>query len=100
MPASPEAVELVEEQGGKLCRHQSQPLTARMLTQADYVFTMTRAHRATIVQQYPELGARVHTVSADGTDVSDPIGQGMEEYRRCLAQITDSLERILERVLS
>lgn len=100
MPASPEAVELIEKQGGQLSRHESQPLTVRMLTQADYVFTMTRAHRMSILQQYPEFSARVQTVSADGRDVSDPIGQGMEEYRRCLEQITDSLQGILQKVLT
>lgn len=99
MPASPEAVELVEHSGGRLAQHQSQPLTPRMLQQADYVFTMTNIHRATILHQYPELSARVQTLSADGTDVSDPIGQGIDEYRRCLAQITESLERILDRLL-
>jgi protein-tyrosine-phosphatase len=99
MPASPEAVKLVDKLGGRLSRHQSQPLSSRLLNQADYVFTMTNTHRSTILQHHPELTARVRTLAEDGSDIADPIGQGFDEYRRCLEQITTHLERVLDRVL-
>jgi L-threonylcarbamoyladenylate synthase len=97
-PASPEAVELVESRGGRLSRHQSQPLSSKLLAQADYVFTMTNSHRATILQHHPELGARVRTLADDGSDVVDPIGQGMDEYQRCLDEISRHLQRMLQRL--
>lgn len=98
MPASPEAVELVERMGGRLREHSSQPVSARLLAQADHILTMTSTHRATILQQHPELGGRVRTLADDGTDVVDPIGQGLHEYQRCLQQITRYLERVLNRL--
>jgi len=97
-PAAPEAVELVESRGGRLSRHQSQPLSSKLLAQADYVFTMTNSHRATILQHHPDLDARVRTLADDGSDVVDPIGQGMDEYQRCLEQISQQLQRILNRL--
>jgi protein-tyrosine phosphatase len=97
-PASPEAVELVESRGGRLSRHQSQPLSSRLLEQADFVFTMTNSHRTTILQHHPELDTRVRTLADDGSDVVDPIGMGMDEYQRCLDQISGHLQRILQRL--
>lgn len=98
MPASPEAIELVKLFGGELSRHRSQPLTSRLLEQADYVFTMTNAHRATILQHHPELTARVRTLAPDGSDVVDPIGGGADEYQRCAEEISRHLEQVLRRV--
>jgi len=97
-PASPEAVELVESQGGQLSRHRSQPLSSRLLAQADYIFTMTNSHRTTILQHHPELDTRVRTLADDGRDVVDPIGMGMDEYHRCLDEISSHLQRILQRL--
>jgi protein-tyrosine-phosphatase len=48
---------------------------------------MTRMHRETILQSYPQLAERARTVAPDGTDVSDPYGAGIEEYRRCCDQL-------------
>ena len=98
MPASPEAVELMERQGARLARHSSQPLTASLLAQADRVYTMTVAHRMAILQQYPELVHRVQTLAPDGTDVSDPIGCGPDEYRQCSVQILKYLQTIVASV--
>ena len=97
-PAAPEAIELVESRGGRLSRHQSQPLSSRLLAQADYVFTMTNSHRTTILQHHPELDTRVRTLADDGSDVADPIGMGMNEYQRCLDEISSHLQRILHRL--
>lgn len=98
MPASPEAVELLEEQGASLAAHASRPLTPALLTQSDHVYTMTVAHRMAILQQYPEMVKRVQTLAPDGTDVSDPIGLGPKEYRRCAAQIRKYLQTVVESI--
>jgi protein-tyrosine phosphatase len=100
MPASPEAVALIEERGGTLSGHSSCPLTPALLSQADSVFTMTMNHRMAIVQQHPELARRVQTLAPDGTDVVDPIGCGPDEYRRCADQIGGYLHEIVEKVLA
>jgi protein-tyrosine phosphatase len=99
MPASPEAVELLEQRGGGLSGHSSRPLTPALLSQADHVFTMTVNHRMTILQQQPELARRIHTLAPDGTDVVDPIGCGPDEYRRCAEQISGYLQRIVDNFL-
>jgi protein-tyrosine phosphatase len=77
--------------GLNLADHESQPLTASLVRQADIVWTMTRSHRQAIVSQWPEAAARVHVLSRDETDIADPIGGPVEFYERCAVQIKAEL---------
>lgn len=90
-PASRESVELLHERGIDLSDHQSRRVSANLLLDADYILTMTRMHRETILQSYPELADRVRTIAPDGADVSDPYGAGIDEYRRCFEQLENYL---------
>lgn len=95
-PASVESVELLRESGIDLSDHQSRRVDANLLLHADHVLTMTRMHRETILQQYPQLEDRVRTVAPDGMDVSDPYGGGIEEYRRCCNQLDGYLAKFAD----
>jgi protein-tyrosine phosphatase len=94
-PPSPEAVKILGLRDIDLRGHESQPLTPRLLNQADHVFAMTRNHRDTILWEYPELSDRVHLLSREGTDISDPIGGGPDDYARCAEEIEQHLRAIL-----
>ena len=61
-------------------------------TIADVIWTMTAAHRAAILAQFPDLADRVWMLSPGRRDVIDPIGGSQETYRRCVAQIREHLE--------
>jgi protein-tyrosine-phosphatase/tRNA A37 threonylcarbamoyladenosine synthetase subunit TsaC/SUA5/YrdC len=91
-PASDQAVEVLAAEGIDLARHSSQPLTERLVRQADLIWTMTGAHRAAILGQFPDLADRVWMLSPGRRDVLDPIGGSLETYRRCAAQIREHLE--------
>ncbi len=95
-PASPESLELLEKRGIDLREHASQPISPRLLQQADAVYTMTRQHREMILREFPDLAPRVHLLTRDGSDVLDPIGFGFEEYEKCADQIERNLRAILE----
>lgn len=98
MPASPESAELLADRGIDIGMHASQPLTERLLNQTDFVYTMTRGHRNAILAQRPDLADRVQVLAPDGSDVPDPIGGGMEEYRRCQHAIESYLEHVISRL--
>jgi protein-tyrosine phosphatase len=88
---SPEAVKVLAEQGLDLTEHESQPLTAQLVRQADVIWTMTRAHRHAIVAEFPEAAARTSVLCRSGGDVADPIGGPVEMYQLCADQIRAEL---------
>jgi len=94
--ASAEAVEVAAEMGLDLSGHQSQPLTEPLVRHADMIYTMTRAHREAIVAQWPGAAERTWLLGTDGTDISDPIGGLVGQYRRCAAQIQQELSSRLD----
>ena len=89
--ASANAVDAAAELGGDLAGHESQPVTEALVRQADVILTMTAAHRAAILAQFPEAGGRVAMLSPDRHDVLDPIGGPLETYRKCAQQIRGHL---------
>ena len=48
-----------------------------------------------LIQNFPEAEARVRLLAGDGADVIDPIGAGMDEYRRCADQIEQYLQGLV-----
>ena len=100
-PATDAAVEVMHEIGLDLTGFQSQSLTARLVQQADYIFTMTRQQQDAIQTFYPAAAEKVFIVrefedgEIIGRDISDPIGQPVEIYRRTRDQIAKAIPSIL-----
>jgi protein-tyrosine-phosphatase/tRNA A37 threonylcarbamoyladenosine synthetase subunit TsaC/SUA5/YrdC len=95
---TPQATEVLSRRKIDLTLHESRPVTDRLIQQADRVFTMTRAHREAILNEYPEAADRVHVLSRTGGDISDPFGNAVEVYERCAAEIEQNLLHILEHI--
>jgi protein-tyrosine phosphatase len=96
LPASPESIEVARRCGVDLRSHESQPVTDRLLEQADRIFVMTRAHREAILGSYPRLAGRVELLARDQSDISDPIGAGQVEYETCRAEIERHLRALID----
>jgi tRNA threonylcarbamoyl adenosine modification protein (Sua5/YciO/YrdC/YwlC family) len=94
-PAAAESIAVAARYGVDLRAHESQPVTQRLLEQADQIFTMTRGHRESVLATYPHLGDRVELLARDGTDIPDPIGLGEAEYVQCRAEIERHLKIVL-----
>jgi protein-tyrosine phosphatase len=88
----------MHERGLNLADHASQPISERLVQQADLILAMTRGHREAIVSQWPWAAPRVRLVCHDGSDVADPVGGTLDQYRRCAEQIDQQLERWLEQL--
>ena len=96
--AAREAVEVLAKLGLDLSEHETQPLTEPLVRHADLIYTMTRTHREAIVAQWPSAAERTYLLSADESDICDPIGGPVERYQRCAAQIRAELELRLEQI--
>ncbi len=94
--AADHAVAVAHDYGVDMTDHRSRALSRDMLRQADHVFAMTKTHRACIIELEPSAADRTRLL-IDGTDVRDPIGGSLEEYRRCASTIEQGLrERLSE----
>ena len=94
--ASPQAIEVMGDQGLDLTGHSSRPLDDAVMNVADLVLTMTRGHRAAILAAWPDMHDRVHTLRRDGGDISDPVGMPVEVYESCAEQIDRELAAWIE----
>jgi protein-tyrosine phosphatase len=97
--AAAAAVATAREFGADLAAHQSQPLTAELLIQADHIFTMTRGHLQALAAADMNRVSFPRLLSSEGADVPDPIGGEQEVYRECAQQILRHLKRRLPEFL-
>lgn len=98
--ASYESIAAMRQRGIDLRSHSSQPLSERLLEQADRCYTMTKGHRNAILDSRPDLVNRVQLLSRDGRDVSDPIGSGPQEYAACASSIERQIAQILNEIVT
>ena len=91
-PASEKAFQTMKQSGIDLSGHTSQILTEELLEKAAIVWTMTSAHRAAILGQFPNFADRVHMLSPTNQDVLDPFGGTAEAYNQCAQQIREHLD--------
>lgn len=97
-PASVDAVAVLEDDGIDLRSHESQPVTARLLQHADHILTMTRGHQVSILNEHPELAARVRMLSPERKDISDPYGSGRRDYKDCKDEIERHIQALVDQI--
>jgi protein-tyrosine phosphatase len=95
--ATERAIETMNRRGLDVSNHRSTFLTRDMIQQADFVFAMTGAHMARIIDLTPSAADRV-SLLIEGKDVHDPIGGSADEYGRCAKNIEQGLRARLERI--
>ena len=93
-PATPEAVAVAGELGADLGEHRSRAVNPQLLGAADDVIAMTRGHAQALASRFPGVGPAPRLLCGDD-DLDDPIGAGLDVYRRCAATIRTHLERFL-----
>jgi protein-tyrosine-phosphatase len=94
-PAAREAVTVAQEFGADLSQHCSQPITEQLVLESTHIFVMTRSHLLLLIDYFPERSSAMHTLSAAGLDLDDPIGCDLPVYRNCAQTILEALEALL-----
>ena len=101
LPASWEAVQALRESGIDLLAHRSRRLTRELVDAARVIVVMTDAHRAAVLERFPDARERVRLLGSfgpspeDGDDVGDPIGSSLDVYRRVRDQIRALLPNLV-----
>jgi protein-tyrosine phosphatase len=87
------ALAVSEEMGASLAEHRAQPLTARLVEQADAIFAMDFQNKAELLTRYPEHREKIHLLSAYGDgaqryrEIADPYSGDLETTRACHAYL-------------
>lgn len=97
-PATGDALRAVAERGWSLEGHAARA-DARELFTDTLVLCMTRQHRDTLAQRYPDLAFELLTEAGSGAgdDLGDPVGAGLASYRRTRDRIVAEIEAMLTR---
>jgi glycine hydroxymethyltransferase len=100
-PPSAHAIEVLGKEGIDIEDIRSQPVSAHLLQQADYIFTMTRDHLDMLLLLFPEMASKTRLLrfeeAAKGgrADVTDPIGGTRATYESCKADIQRAMSHVI-----
>lgn len=97
-PASHGALAAIRDFGYSLDQHQSTQLNAALVEQADLILAMGQRHRHAIISQWPSIASKVHLVSPDGGEISDPFGGPLEVYQKCAQQLDEHTNYWIDRL--
>ncbi len=87
--ASDAAVAAIDEIGGDLRRHRSQPVTPDLVQEAAAIVAMTGAHKQQLVARFPAARDKLFLLRSfdpaapSESNVADPFCGSIDEYRDC-----------------
>lgn len=103
-PASNQSIEAMERQSIDISNHKSRQLTKDMIDNADIIFTMTSNHKRAIISMHNKAMNKTFTLTEyaygkeRSTDIMDPFGAPVKVYEKCLIEIKNALNIILEKL--
>ena len=102
--ASSNAIRVLESKGITE-PHSSQTVTPDLMKWSTLILTMTRSHKASLLQAYPQMAEKIYTLkeyanpeSPTGIEISDPFGGSLEVYEECAREIEESLRELLKNI--
>ena len=99
-PADPLAVEVAGHHGFSLAQHRGRQALTPLLTAADLVLVMTRAHADWVHDRAPPLRGRVQLLGRwRELEIPDPYQQGREKFESVFEQIDDCVADWLPRLV-
>ncbi len=98
--ASDNSVTVMKEQGIDISGRKSRQITAEMIDRADYVFAITSSHKDILNAMFGKADKIITLAEAVGknTDIADPFGGSVLEYRRCRDIIKDMILKLTEKL--
>jgi Protein-tyrosine-phosphatase len=108
-PATPEAIEAMEEAGLNIEKHRAQQFDKELAEWADVILAMEANHIEAMEAMAPDEESKMHTLlgfaagvdgypGETGYDIMDPYQEDIEEYRAARDQISAAVGKALERL--
>lgn len=99
------AIDVMKNYGVDLSNHTAIHIKDSDTKGADYIFTMTRAHKDIIISVYPELNNKMHILKeylgiSEYVDVDDPWGWDYSVYENCAKEIVDCVDKLIAKLAS
>lgn len=101
-PASKHAIAVMAERGIDISSHESHPLAADLVAEADLILTMAHEHARLIRTTWPQYAWKVFLLSemaGKRREVEDPYGGRIEDYRVCADALARHIDEGLPRIL-
>lgn len=102
LPPSDGTIEVMKEEGVDVSGLRTKKITADMIKKFDLILAMEPAHEDEILALAPEAKSRTyllkeyrspHTFNSGDSNVNDPMGKPVEEYRIIRDEIKKEIER-------
>lgn len=100
--ASENAMSAIGEYKLDLTNHISKQISVEDLEESSLILTMTAKHKEYLLSilKCKETEKKIHTLceyaGCDKKDITDPFGQGLNEYKMCANELYTLIERIFE----
>lgn len=88
-PANENAVKVMENRGIDISMHKASHITSKIVSDADYIFCLSREQYDIILAVEPEKTFLL------GGGIADPYGMDIETYEKCAQQISDAVNEVL-----
>jgi protein-tyrosine-phosphatase len=89
-PVAWHAAAVMQQHGIDICAHRAQSVSGSLCAKHDLVLVMEQALKQHLLERYPPLRGRVHTL--DAQDIPDPYQQPHEVFARCYLGIAKALD--------
>jgi L-threonylcarbamoyladenylate synthase len=102
--ASLETKQLLEEEGIDVSSHSSQRVTEEMLKRSDLILVMERFQEENLSAKYNFLKNRIYllkefsSIDKEKTEIEDPIGRGIEVYKKVFYDIKSAVDKLVDLV--
>ena len=86
-----------------LRKHRATNIADSEIEEMDVILCATTSHKNNVLNRYPELEGKVFTMKeyagypANDMDINDPWGCSYETYKRCAREISDVIEKIINK---
>ncbi len=87
--AALEAAGIISDGDNRYALHTSRQITQEIVEECDLIVGITVRHAMALIGAFPEYAKRI---TAMQSDISDPFGGTVDDYKRCLDDIQAALE--------